>query len=116
MGSLARGTLSMVARDALYRTLTDSLPLGPARCVRVGATKGACCLCYWLRDAIETETTAHAHSHCPYTQQVLACCWRAYTAAAGSPDDAADAEALTDAEICVTRKAADLGPPPLTHS
>ena len=101
MGSLARGALSMLARDSLYRTLVDSLPLGPARCPKVGATKGICSLCYWLQDKVITETVAHAHHLCPYTQQVLACCWRA--ANVGDKDeDPAVLTTLSDADVCAT--------------
>jgi len=92
----------MNARDAIYRVLTDSLPLGPKRCPRQGVTKGLCCLCYYLRGESCVETSLHLAFDCPYTQRILAAVFRAFTSATGTSAQQAALHNMSAPHICAT--------------
>ena len=89
----------MRARDTLYRVLTDSLPLGPMRCPRRDATKGKCCLCYWLRGVDVLETSGHLMHRCPYTREVHARVFRAFALCTFQPAKWARVRDMTAGEI-----------------
>ena len=100
--SIVDNGLNMKARDAIYRVLTDSLPLGPKRCPRQGVTKGLCCLCYYLRGESCVETSLHLAFDCPYTQQILAAVFRAFTSATGTSAQQAALHNMSAPHICAT--------------
>ena len=79
MSSLGNNTLPLSLRDTLYRTISDSWPLGEFSQTKGDPVRGYCSLCYWLRGKEILENTDHRFKDCPYTAQILTHAWRTFT-------------------------------------
>ena len=55
----------------LYLTVNDGRPIGNDRCMKRGATRTYCDICWHVDGVLRHETTAHVIRECPYSQLVL---------------------------------------------
>jgi hypothetical protein len=70
MSRTADSSLSIKARDTMYKVIHDGFLIGPERCIKKH-WKGTCDACFLRRDEHKRETLKHILTECPFYTSII---------------------------------------------